>query len=89
MMLSWPRRPLGANSAMYAVAIAESAPTASPIRVREAMSISALMVNAESKAPTAYTVASAISSDLRPNLSVSGPAASAPTAAPREAPATR
>ena len=53
MMLSCPRRPFGANSAMYAVAMAESAPTASPISVREEMSMKALMVKADSRAPTA------------------------------------
>jgi hypothetical protein len=38
---------------MYAVAIAESAPTASPISVREARSMPAFTVTAERIAPTA------------------------------------
>ena len=38
---------------MYAVAIAESAPTASPMSVREAIGVRSLMVTADSSAPTA------------------------------------
>ena len=89
MMLSWPRFFEGANSAMYAVAIAESAPTARPISVRERRSISALTVTADRIEPSAKMPASTMSRDLRPKRSVSGPAPSAPTAAPRDAPATR
>jgi len=52
-MASDPRRPLGAYSAMYAVAIAESAPMAKPIRVRAISSTETCQLNADSKAPTA------------------------------------
>ncbi len=47
MIISDPRRFCGANSAMYAVAIAESAPTASPMRVRAMSSIAVLTVTAD------------------------------------------
>ena len=53
MIISEPRFFWGANSAMYAVAIAESAPTASPMRVRAASKMAALTARADSSAPTA------------------------------------
>jgi len=43
----------GANSAMYAVAIAESAPIASPMSVRDDNSMKAFTVKADSSAPIA------------------------------------
>jgi len=52
-MVSDPRRSFGAYSAMYAVAIAESAPMASPIRVRAISRTAAFGVTADKMAPTA------------------------------------
>jgi hypothetical protein len=52
-MLSEPRRLLGAYSAMYAVAIAESAPMARPMSVRDASRIAASGAIAEPIAPIA------------------------------------
>jgi hypothetical protein len=52
-MVSDPRRFLGAYSAMYAVAMAESAPMASPISVRAMSSTGASGVTADKMAPTA------------------------------------
>ena len=51
--LSEPRRLRGANSAMYAVAIAESAPIASPMSVRALRSMPAFKAAADRMAPTA------------------------------------
>ena len=50
---SAPRRFEGAYSAMYAVAIAESAPMAIPISVRAIMSTLTCQVKADSSAPAA------------------------------------
>ena len=52
-MPSCPRLPRGAYSAMYAVAIAESPPIPSPIRVRANSSTPTSGVNADSSAPAA------------------------------------
>lgn len=52
-MLSAPRRFRGAYSAMQAVAMAESAPMASPIRVRAMSSTAAFGVTADKIAPPA------------------------------------
>ena len=52
-MVSDPRRPFGAYSAMYAVAIAESAPMAIPIIVRAMSSTAASGVTADKIAPAA------------------------------------
>jgi len=51
-MPSDPRLPRGAYSAMYAVAIAESAPMPMPISVRAASSAAAFGVNADGSAPS-------------------------------------
>ena len=48
-----PRRSFGAYSAMYAVAIAESAPMARPISVRAISRTAASGVTADKMAPTA------------------------------------
>jgi len=52
-MVSDPRRFFGAYSAMYAVAMAESAPIASPIRVRATSSTAVCHVTADKMEPTA------------------------------------
>ena len=52
-MVSDPRLLFGAYSAMYAVAMAESAPMARPIRVRANSSTAASGVTADKIAPTA------------------------------------
>ena len=53
IMLSAPRRFRGANSAMYAVAMAESAPTGRPMSVRALRSMVAFTATADRMAPTA------------------------------------
>ncbi len=52
-MVSDPRRSFGAYSAMYAVAIAESAPMAIPIIVRATSRTAASGVTADKIAPAA------------------------------------
>ena len=53
MIISDPRLSRGANSAMYAVAMAESAPTARPIWVRALSSMVSLTASADRSAPRA------------------------------------
>ena len=52
-MVSDPRRFFGAYSAMYAVAMAESAPMASPMSVRDRSSTAVCHVTADRIEPTA------------------------------------
>ena len=70
MMPNFPRCFLGANSAMYAVAIAESAPIATPINVLANINIKTFIVNADKSAPIIYIIISAINRNFLPSLSV-------------------
>src|SRR5699024_9803881 len=65
MIDSPPRRFFGANSAMYAVAIAESAPIARPMMTRPMIRVVASGASAEIREPIANSAESASSSDLR------------------------